>query len=57
MSIELINPNGIFEPDTYSQVAIAKGRRRSTSLGRLHWIQSEIGLVKVTWHLRLSRHT
>ncbi len=27
MSIELINPQGIFKPDTYSQVAIATGKR------------------------------
>jgi hypothetical protein len=25
MSVELINPNGIFEPDAYSQVAVGKG--------------------------------
>ena len=27
MSVELINPNGIFEPDTYSQVAVGRGTK------------------------------
>lgn len=27
MSVETINPNGVFEPSTYSQVAVAQGTR------------------------------
>ncbi|MEO7245608.1 MAG: hypothetical protein ABIX12_10735 [Rubrivivax sp.] len=55
MGIELLNPDNLFKPDSYHQVAVATGRRMIFMWGQVSQATNGGLSAQVTWRPRRSR--